>query len=203
MGHDERGPVECGTRSRVMKAALEEFTLCGYKGTSTKRIAERAGVNEVTIFRHFGSKLELFRAASEQAFRELSVPTLSEEHLKLPLRDCLSKMFYEYLERAPAQTDIFMLGMSESFAHPQIAEIFNDFAWQNRVNLAECFRQIYAAGKLRETNFGILAHVVLSSLYSLVLVRHRAPEKINLEITEEGVVNALIAGIACAYGTED
>lgn len=203
MGEEERGTGECDTRSRVMKAALEEFALCGYKGTSMKRIAERAGVNEVTLFRHFGSKLELLRIAAEHAFQELRVPVLSEEYLHLSLREGLNKMLHDYLERAPAQTDIFMLGMSESFAHPQIAEHFKKFAWQNRVNLAEYFSQIHAAGKLKETNFGVLAHLVLSSLYSLVLVRHRAPERVNLELTEEGVVDALITGIVCAYGNED
>ena len=202
MSHEGRGSGECDTRKRVMKAALEEFNLRGYKGASTKLIAERAGVNEVTIFRHFGSKMELLRTAAEETFKELGVPILSEEYLKLPLREGLHKILYDFLEKAPVQTDIFMLGMTESFSNPEIAQHFKEFSWLTRVKLKEYFRLMYTMGKLKEADFSALAHIILSSFYSVVLIRHRAPEKVRLEVTEEGVIETLIAGIVCAYGTE-
>ncbi|MBS4803619.1 MAG: TetR/AcrR family transcriptional regulator, partial [Clostridium sp.] len=37
----------------------------GYYPTTTKQIAEEAGVNELTIFRHFGSKSNLFQVTTE------------------------------------------------------------------------------------------------------------------------------------------
>ncbi|CAA7599606.1 Bacterial regulatory proteins, tetR family [Acididesulfobacillus acetoxydans] len=202
MSEEVRAQSEADTRSRVMRAALEEFYLWGYKGTSTKRIAERAGVNEVTIFRHFGCKSELLRAAAEQAFQELSIPIPGEEYLRLPLRASLSKFIGAYLEMPGGQTDLFTLGMSESFAQPQMAELFKSYAWQNRVNLAEYFRQMHSAGKLRETNFSVLAHIVLSAVYSLVMVKRRAPEKVSRDLKDEEVLACLVNGIACAYGAE-
>lgn len=39
-----------------MAAALDAYSKYGFRGATTRRIAEAAGVNEVTIFRHFGSK---------------------------------------------------------------------------------------------------------------------------------------------------
>lgn len=39
------------------------FSQHGYDYSSTKRIAERAGVAEALLFRHFGSKAQLFREA--------------------------------------------------------------------------------------------------------------------------------------------
>ena len=65
---------ECDARQRLMKAALEEFVLSGYKGASTRAITERAGVNEVTLFRQFGSKCGLLKAAAFDAFEQLRVP---------------------------------------------------------------------------------------------------------------------------------
>lgn len=38
------------------------------RGATTRRIAERAGVNEVTMFRRFGIKSALIRAAIERQF---------------------------------------------------------------------------------------------------------------------------------------
>ena len=50
------------TRSRILAAAAELFGERGYVGTTTSAIADAAGVNEVTLFRHFESKLGIVRA---------------------------------------------------------------------------------------------------------------------------------------------
>lgn len=50
-------------RQLLLTAARDIFAQRGYKGTSTRDIAERAGVTEVMIFRHFGSKANLFQEA--------------------------------------------------------------------------------------------------------------------------------------------
>jgi AcrR family transcriptional regulator len=56
-----RAPGE--VRELVLESARELFSSHGYPSTSTKRIAERAGVAEALLFRHFGSKAQLFREA--------------------------------------------------------------------------------------------------------------------------------------------
>lgn len=53
------------TSEKIMKVALKLFSEQGYYPTTTKQIAEEAGVNELTIFRHFGSKSNLFQATTE------------------------------------------------------------------------------------------------------------------------------------------
>ncbi|MFP4562660.1 MAG: TetR family transcriptional regulator [Spirochaetia bacterium] len=49
-------------RERLILAAREVFASSGYKGATTKAIAEKAGVAEVTLFRHFPSKKDLLIA---------------------------------------------------------------------------------------------------------------------------------------------
>jgi AcrR family transcriptional regulator len=48
---------------RILEAAAEEFETAGYAGATTAAIARRAEVTEAQIFRFYGSKQELFRAA--------------------------------------------------------------------------------------------------------------------------------------------
>ena len=48
---------------RILEAAAEEFEIAGYAGATTAAIARRAEVTEAQIFRFYGSKQELFRAA--------------------------------------------------------------------------------------------------------------------------------------------
>jgi AcrR family transcriptional regulator len=57
--------AEGETARRIVAAAAELFGQRGYKGTTTRAIAEGAGVNEVTIFRHFKDKQGVLRALGE------------------------------------------------------------------------------------------------------------------------------------------
>ncbi|HEY8529065.1 MAG TPA: TetR/AcrR family transcriptional regulator [Paenibacillaceae bacterium] len=51
------------TKTRLMEAAIDLMAEKGYDGTTTKEIAAAAGVNEITLFRHFGSKQQLLEQA--------------------------------------------------------------------------------------------------------------------------------------------
>lgn len=54
-------------RERLLSAALRVFEEAGSRGATTRRIAGEAGVNEVTLFRHFGSKAALLSEALQGA----------------------------------------------------------------------------------------------------------------------------------------
>jgi AcrR family transcriptional regulator len=51
------------TRTAILNAAVQVFSQHGFRGSTTRRIAEAAEVNEVTIFRYFGSKEALLQEA--------------------------------------------------------------------------------------------------------------------------------------------
>lgn len=50
-------------RESLLKATVKVFSEAGARGATTRRIAQEAGVNEVTLFRHFKSKDELLESA--------------------------------------------------------------------------------------------------------------------------------------------
>ncbi len=53
------------TEARIVEAAVQLFANNGFKGASTRDIARLARVNEVTLFRYFPRKNDLFCAAAE------------------------------------------------------------------------------------------------------------------------------------------
>ena len=48
------------TRTLIIKAALRQFSACGFAGASAKTIAAEAGVANGTVFWHFDSKSRLY-----------------------------------------------------------------------------------------------------------------------------------------------
>ncbi len=54
------------TDQQILDAALDVIVQRGYSGATTREIAAAAGINEVTLFRRFGSKEKLMRAVVEQ-----------------------------------------------------------------------------------------------------------------------------------------
>jgi AcrR family transcriptional regulator len=54
-------------RDQLLEAAARLYAEAGYRGATTRRIAIQAGVNEITLFRHFGSKDALMREAIARA----------------------------------------------------------------------------------------------------------------------------------------
>jgi len=67
--HDNLPPVAGGARMageerrlQILCIAVRLFSQRGFRGTTTKEIAQAAGVSEAMVFRHFATKQELYAA---------------------------------------------------------------------------------------------------------------------------------------------
>jgi len=66
-------------RDRILEAAKNVYAQHGFRGATTRLIAIEAGVNEVTLFRTFGSKAALFEALMQHQAARSPIPTLPDE----------------------------------------------------------------------------------------------------------------------------
>ena len=77
------------TEVRIVEAAVQLFARKGFRGTSTRDISRLARINQVTLFRHFPRKAELFSAATESRLsqirmgRELQSKLAADESLNV------------------------------------------------------------------------------------------------------------------------
>ncbi|MFI7690214.1 TetR/AcrR family transcriptional regulator [Nonomuraea sp. NPDC049655] len=62
-------PADSGQPAVILKAATQLFAALGYDGTSTRQIADAAGMNIATVNYHVGGKRELYLAVMERAHR--------------------------------------------------------------------------------------------------------------------------------------
>ncbi len=74
-------------REQILHAATRCFAHHGYRGATTKRIASEADVAEALIYRHFGSKKDLFTEVIERTadFLIRGLSLVLEQHAQSPL----------------------------------------------------------------------------------------------------------------------
>src|SRR5205807_4294672 len=67
------------SRERILEAAARVYARHGFRGATTRLIAIEAGVNEVTLFRTFGSKAALFEALMSAYAADAPIPQLPDD----------------------------------------------------------------------------------------------------------------------------
>jgi TetR/AcrR family transcriptional regulator len=109
------------TKQKLLDAALEAFSENGFKGTSTRDIAERAGVHHPLITYHFKNKEELWRSAAKYVFRDF-ITGLTEAQ-KLHASDCpkarFAAMIRIYVHYAASHPTLHKIILQES-SHPSV-----------------------------------------------------------------------------------
>lgn len=98
---------------------MRVFSESGFRGATTRRIAEAAGVNEVTLFRQFKSKTALINEVAELYARRRSEEALPSGP-ESPLRE-LSEWCDAHLTLLRNSRDMIRKCMAEVDEHPQMA----------------------------------------------------------------------------------
>ena len=106
-------------RHRILHAAARVYAQHGWRGATTRRIAEEAGVNEVTIFRQFGSKDALLDTAMRECARLEHEATLPHEPAH-PERE-LFEWVRAHHSAMSAMRDIIRQMMSDATERPETA----------------------------------------------------------------------------------
>jgi AcrR family transcriptional regulator len=117
MSVPDRTPI---SRGRILEAAARCYAKHGFRGATTRLIANEAGVNEVTLFRTFGSKSALFEAVLGQHGTTGPLPALPADPVD-PLAE-LTAYVAASLERVRAMRPLLMHSMSELDERPDAAE---------------------------------------------------------------------------------
>lgn len=105
-------------RERIAEAAAKVYGEFGFRGATTRRIADEAGVNEVTLFRTYGSKAALIVEVLERQIGdgfETPLPDVPSD----PGRE-LFRWAQVYVGHVRARRGMIMQSMGEIAEHPEV-----------------------------------------------------------------------------------
>lgn len=140
------------TSERIIEAFIELFRDFGYKGATTRAVAERAGVNEVTIFRHFGNKKGIMDAALESVSYSPFLEKIINEDMVWDLEKDLWKIADSYHRYMVKINDLVLIGFREAQLFPELNDTIVQIPKQLKANLVSYLTEMYNRGKLIETN---------------------------------------------------
>ncbi len=105
-------------RQEILAAAAGVFAQYGFLGATTRRIAEAAGVNEVTLFRYFGSKETLLLEAMQHNTLSSGITELPATPVD-PVQE-LTVWSEAFISHLRLRSSMIRKTMSEIEEHPEI-----------------------------------------------------------------------------------
>lgn len=198
--HSSTVPV-AGTRQRLLDAATRVFARDGLAGATTRAIAQEAGVNEVTLFRHFRTKEGLIAAVIGEKFGHQAVaahvsplPETGDLHADLTAH----ARRYEQLLKDNVSLIRTMIGEIHHHASHE-RQVFKAIFRPLRDALVACLRHAIADGRMQAgADPEILADLVNGMILSGVLRRTSSHHKLEYSAAAhlDAIVDLVVRGAA-------
>lgn len=190
--------VSVPTRTHVLTAAARVYGELGFRGATTRKIAEAAGVNEVTLFRQFGSKnallLEALRVSGathpDTALPEIPVDPLAE----------LTAWSAHMRKSLVAMRGMIRKAMAEFEVNPAMPKCMTHGAAQSLMNLRDYLTRLVEQGAVRaDADVISAASMLMSAIFHDALGRDMMPHAFPQPVTAAPANYARLTLLSLGY----
>jgi len=152
---------EADTETKILKAALKLFAQQGYSGTTTRELAQLAGVAEGTLFRHFESKKAILVAVASQGWVEILTDLLTELS-EISSYKAIGQVMQRRMLNLRHNSALLRVCFMEAQFHPELREQIQTEVIGKMIDVAEAFFQTAMdRGIYRPLNPRMVARVFL------------------------------------------
>ncbi len=183
-------------KERLLEATFNLISEKGYLGTTTREIAHKAGVTELTLFRHFGSKEKLFEEVLNRYFFLPKLKEFLPSLRELPYKKSLQILGERFIETLKDKKFLIKIMFSEINLYPnKIKDIHSKFIDEIIKTLAEYFDYLQKKDLIRRISPDLLARAFLGMFFSYFL-----SEEIILGRTiEKGKLKKILEAYTCIF----
>jgi AcrR family transcriptional regulator len=166
----------------------------GYDGATTRAIAEAAGVNEVTLFRHFGNKKNLMMAVIDQFAPSSGIAAALDGQITGDYRQDLTLIGTHFLKTMLRVRQSVLMSLCTAERMPEMREIVAQPPTQQQQMLSGYLRQQMARGLLQDLpNPEMVAKMFFGALFEFAIsqplltdtpLEHVPPEKVVAQLVD-------------------
>ena len=152
------------TEQKIVDATIFLLDKEGMNGTTTKKIAKKAEVSEVTVFRKFKSKDNLLKIAKiyySDYFLE-KISDIFTNYEDTDLESLLKNTWWNLVNFLDNNLDIIKIALDELMSSPEEEKMFSKFSDEVLKNLTNIFQEQIDKGKIRKINPSAAALTVFS-----------------------------------------
>jgi AcrR family transcriptional regulator len=216
MTADDLDATDCGTtevgtklrlnatdrRSQILAAAMELFAERGFHDARTRELADRAGVSEALLYRHFPTKEALFQAILDLVALEEHVRAMEEETEGIPPRAALAALAERVLTQVRDNPCVFRVVFFSVLETPHLASEFYQRFLSRILSLeTRLFERAFASGSAGPAS-RVDPRVVARSFHGSLLFINLAGAVIRIEPLPEDP-KAMAEAIVSLYLPED
>jgi AcrR family transcriptional regulator len=160
------------TTERILDAASKLIAARGYAATTTRAIAEEAGLNEVTLFRRFTNKAGVLAALFERIGARTAGKAAAASPEDESAREALLRMARSEIAGAVDDGGVALRLAFEARSVPEVAGLMGDAPRRNLAALATFMVERQSRGELRDDlPPEVLAEAFFSLTSSFVMYR--------------------------------
>lgn len=180
------------TRARIMQAASQLFAVKGFAGTTTRAIAELASVNEVTLFRHFGTKEKLARAIMDQ-FGGAAIAEDLESRFSGDYHQDLLLIGNTMMKAMMEHMDAIRMAICEAGSFPEFQQVVAENPRQLRRMLARYLKRQMDAELIHPGHPEVLAQAFLGMFFSYMVLQNFLMDNLQPTISSSDIVAHFVA----------
>ncbi|MGB6014438.1 MAG: TetR/AcrR family transcriptional regulator [Nodosilinea sp.] len=152
---------EVDTETKILQAALKLFAKRGYGATTTRELAQVAGVAEGTLFRHFENKKAILVAVASQGWVEILTDLLTELS-EMGSYKAIGQVMQRRMLNLQKNSALMRVCFMEAQFHPELREQIQTEVIGKMIDVAEAFFQTAMdRGVYRPMNARMVARVFL------------------------------------------
>ncbi|NHC35813.1 TetR/AcrR family transcriptional regulator [Scytonema millei] len=149
------------SRDRILQAAQRLFARQGFDGTTTRDLAQAAGVAEGTLFRHFSNKKAILVEVATQGWVEILTDLLTELS-EMGSYKAVAQVMQRRMWNFQKNADLMRVCFMEAQFHPDLRDRVQSEVIAKMTDVAEAFFQTaMERGIYRPMNPRLVAQVFL------------------------------------------
>jgi AcrR family transcriptional regulator len=154
-------PSEAQTRTKILQAAQRLFAAQGFEGTTTRDLAQSAGIAEGTLFRHFANKKAILVEVATNGWVDILTDLLTELS-EMGSYKAIAQVMRRRMWNLRKNADIMRVCFMEVQFHPDLRDRIQTEVIDKMTDVAEAFFQTAMdKGIYRQMDAKLVAKVFL------------------------------------------